>query len=189
MIEEGNHILVKWNDPTQELIGCVRLADNLVVRQVALPKHIAFAVPNATWAREVKRACKALGVRDMPIMDIHDIRGDFDQVFMVACVDGLIPGPAAFDDSDPRSRSEAMERDRAAFTASCDAARRRTFLSCFTRMDESMAKSIHARYTRTKMEGGRRMAMVRPSLFIEEEGMERPTTLGGQALLRRYGLN
>lgn len=145
-----------------------RLAE-LVRRQCAHPT----VPPGSTW---------------IPVVLMQDAACGADYLLMVGCVDGLMPGPAAFEGC-AREREAALERDRAVFAAAVASGSVRTVVSYFARMPEEAARSLGVRYARTVTVDGVRLAVTRPCRFMSETGSLRPTTTGGQALLRSYGLN
>lgn len=100
-----------------------------------------------------------------------------DYVFMVGCVRGLVPATGE------------TETARAAFARIVAAGSKRTIASYFVKAPIELAEAASLAYQRQKTENGKRLAMLQPSPFLEEAGIWRPTTTGGQALLRTYGLN
>ena len=119
----------------------------------------------------------------VPVMLMDDLRSQPDYLFIAGCVNGLVPTAAALEDDG------LLDRERAAFTEALSAGRVRTTLSCFVKAPAELAEHEGLSCTRFKMEDGRRLAMTQPTLFLTEAGAVRPTTTGGQALLRTYGLN
>ena len=63
------------------------------------------------------------------------------------------------------------------------------FVSYFTRIEKRLADAAHIHYVRCKKEHEKEMAMTAPDAFFEEQRLNRPSTMSGQALLRSYGLN
>lgn len=102
---------------------------------------------------------------------------DADYLFAVGCVRGLVPQGVG---------TPAAER---AFVQMVAAPRERTCISYFTKAPYELAESAGIYSARQKTEDGERVAMTQPSPYLEAAGSWRPTTTGGQALLRTYGLN
>ncbi len=122
-----------------------------------------------------------------PIMDYRALTGAFDWVVVAGCAEGLIPDTRALANTD--EGHTALERQRAAFVRARGCARVRTVLSSFAKADADLAKAARLRIARTKTEQGRRICLCTPTRFIDEMGAHRPSTVGGQALLREYGIN
>lgn len=125
----------------------------------------------------------------VPIMHYRSLTGCFDWVFLIGCVAGLIPSPAAFEAKSEQDRKNAIDTSRQAFFAAVNTATERTVISCFTRIDAEVARQAHLRITRCKTERGTTVAMTAPTPFLQETGSNRPATMGGQTLLRTYNLN
>lgn len=126
-----------------------------------------------------------------PILDYRKVAeaGEFSRVFLVGCVDGLVPGPAAFEAATPEQREAAMDACRAGFEGALLAARDAAVVSYFEKIDASIADAAHIRHARRKTEHGRKLAMCAPASFLAEAGALRPTTQGGQTFLRDFNLN
>lgn len=191
----GNLTMVKWENPTDELMGLARVAAAAVARGEATPARIGFAVPNRTWGLQLQRACAAeglpavltdapleRGVRRSSIMDFRRAWIAFDWLFAVGCVEGLIPTAAALADSGE------LRRQQAAFEGLLQT-EGRLMLSGFAVMEAPLADQIHVPYRRTKTIGGVAFACVAPSRFFDALGAARPGTVGGQQFLRDAGLN
>ena len=56
-------------------------------------------------------------------------------------------------------------------------------------IDAALARQIHLPVLRTKSLNGTSVATCRPARFLSALGDGRPSTIGGQALLRAHGLN
>ncbi len=125
----------------------------------------------------------------LPIMMHGKVTGTYKRVFLVGFVNGLVPGKAAFEAEDPKERTRALDADREAFIAELGAATEEATVSSFVKVDAEFAKLAHIRFVRKIAEGGRTMAMAQPCEFLQEAGLAQPSTVGGQALLRSYGLN
>ena len=125
----------------------------------------------------------------MPYQLVGSHGETYEQIFFAGCIDGLIPGPAAYENDTPEKRQAALDAARAAFQRTLNAGTKRIFVSGFAKMQVEAAQNAHVRYGRTKMENGTKLAMTQPSPFLSELESGRPSSLGGQALLRMYHLN
>ncbi len=124
-----------------------------------------------------------------PIVHHRAIEKAYDWVFLIGCVEGLLPCAAAFEADDADARAQALEADRNAFLSAPARTRKRLVASSFAKIDAETARQARIRRTRCKQEHGSLVAMTAPTRFLEEMGTERPSTIGGQTLLREYGLN
>lgn len=124
-----------------------------------------------------------------PIMGYRSVVGDFDYVFLIGCVDGLIPGPAAFEAEEEDARERALQTSREAFLRMTTRGEKRTIVSYFSAIDERIASAAHIRYRRTRHSHGETLAMCSPTMFLNEAGAQRPTTIGGQTFLREFDVN
>lgn len=109
-------------------------------------------------------------------------------LFAIACVNGLVPRAAAFE-AESATREQVLSEDREQFRALLATNTQRTFVSYFVKAPAKLAESAGLQVMRYKTENEKRYAMVAPSTFITETRSQRPSTTGGQALLRMYGLN
>lgn len=212
-------VVVKWATPAEELVGVARLAQALVERRVTAPEGICLVVPSENWGVQMQRACQSVGLSarfeagafdeeawcadapasltdhaPVPIVlcsaAAQAVEGNagawrrVTHVYLVGCVDGLVPRA-------PRGQgsSERYARERSAFLAVARSACAQVVISLFTGIEASIARAARLNCTRTKMVEGQRMAVTHPTPFLAELGARRPTTLGGQLLLRRHGLN
>lgn len=124
----------------------------------------------------------------VPIMDYRAVKGDFKWLFLIGCVNGLVPGSAAFGD-DEEKRTRAIETGRTAFLACLDAPSEHAVASSFSYIDEDIAKAARIPYARVRHSHGQSLATCAPSMYLSEAGAARPSTVGGQAFLRRFHLN
>lgn len=134
----------------------------------------------------------------------------FDYLFVVGCVEGLIspapasvpvptpgstPAPAPVPASAPAPAQDTTHDNtkdnqaQKAFAEALESAGKRATISYFVKIPAELAEKLNLQVLRYKTENGTKMAMVGPSRFITEQGHMRPTTTGGQTLLRAYGLN
>lgn len=109
-------------------------------------------------------------------------------LFAIACVNGLVPRAAALE-AESATGEQTLAEDRKQFRALLNTNTQRTFVSYFVKAPARLAENAGLHVVRYKMENEERYAMVAPSIFITETRSQRPSTTGGQALLRMYGLN
>ena len=128
-------------------------------------------------------------ITKIPVMDYHAVTGRFDYLFLIGCVDGLVPRPAAFEAADEDARRRALEADRAAFLKCTAYAKKRNIVSYFTSIDERIAQAAHIRYKRVRHDGDATLAICSSTMFLKESGAQRPTTIGGQTFLREFSMN
>lgn len=165
----------------------------------ALPafEHGRLHVRGTETAAELARILRTQLVRPTmphhtirtPIMHYRAVAGDFDYVFLIGCVDGLIPGPPAFEADDEDARERAKQTSRDAFLGMTTRGAKRTIVSYFSAIDERIADSAHIRYRRARHSHGETLAMCSPTMFLNEAGAQRPTTIGGQTFLREFDVN
>ncbi|MDO5042334.1 MAG: hypothetical protein Q4D92_02350 [Slackia sp.] len=117
----------------------------------------------------------------IPIMHCLHVARVPRRLFFAGCVEGLVPV----------SVGEALpdRGGRGIFSAFACEAREQVVFSYFTSIEERIAERIGIVYARTRTVDGVRVAMTRPSRFLNEGDIGRYSTDGGQALLRRRGLN
>lgn len=175
-------MLVKWNTPADELVGTVKLVRQLIKGKTVRMRDVRLVVPSANWGVQLERAAAMAGLAvnpndaegslGVPVAHYRSARAreSVDHVYLIGCVEGLLT-------------------DREAFLAVIRSARVSAVMSLFTRIEEQTAQAAHLAYTRTRCDHGTMLAMVRPAPFIAEWGSKRPTTTGGEALLRQHGLN
>lgn len=208
--------LVKWSDPAAELVGIAQAAAAAVARHEANPSGLGFAVPNRTWAMQLAQALAEAGLpaavteepfpagtRRAAIMDFRRAWTDFSHLYVVGCVEGLIPTAQALAVEEAEGASAGagagagergdnpagpLAQQRAAFNRLAEADGAVTF-SYFAKAPAALADQIHLPYRRTKTEGGIELALVAPTRFIAEWGAARPSTQGGDGFLRAVGLN
>lgn len=124
-----------------------------------------------------------------PIVHHRAVEGPCDWVFLIGCVEGLLPCAAALEATDTRVRNRELEADRKAFFAAGTQARERLVVSGFASISAQTARQARIRSMRRKKEHGSLVAITSPTRFLDEMGAERPPTIGGQTLLREYDLN
>ncbi len=114
----------------------------------------------------------------------------YANVYAVGCVDGYVPARDAFEVvSTEEERARIMAADRRRFMAGVGKAGERLMFSTFSKADLELAERTKMQVARVRMENGERVAVVRPTCFIEEAGACAPITLGGQALLADMGID
>lgn len=187
---------VKWRTPGEELSSTALIVAHLVHERICRPRRICVAVPNDTWARNIRATLEdldhstiGLHAARTPIRNYMDIEDDYEWLFLTGCVNGFIPGPAAFEAASEEARAQERQRAREAWTNAFAHASKRVIASSFTKAEASFAKAAHIRFPRQKTEHGKTLAICSPTQFLQEAGSLRPTTVGGQALLRDFNLN
>ncbi|OUO89553.1 hypothetical protein B5F40_10380 [Gordonibacter sp. An230] len=115
---------------------------------------------------------------------------EYDRVFALATVDGLIPCRDAFEVvSTKDARERTMNRERKRFANAVSKARDHLAISFFSKASLELAERSKMQVTRVRSENGERIAVVRPSSLLAEAGNAAPATTGGQSLLSERGLN
>ncbi len=127
------------------------------------------------------------GLHVVSIVPYTHLQGSYSQVFMVGCVEGLIPG--ADTEGESEAAHTARKQAEEAFLGAASHATKRLYFSGFAKADAQFARANHIAFTRTKREGDREVALCRISPLFGLFGSARPSTLGGQVLLRTYKLN
>lgn len=167
-----------------ELNSCPELAHGLL--------HIcgdeSARVLYDTLIEQLKRPTASEGLHAVAIVPFTHIKETYSQLFMIGCVDGLLPGVAAYE-GDEASREQARATAAAAFAELPKHATKRLYYSGFAKATSQTAAAAHLRFARVKREGDVEYAMCRPTPLFASFGSNRPSTLGGQVLLRMYGLN
>lgn len=126
---------------------------------------------------------------EIPIVHWLRARGDFEYVLFASCVNGLVPGPQALAATPTEARDEELQHSERAFERVIGLARSRAIVSYFTRIEKDTAERARIPFARAKHEGPKLYAMVQPTPFLSSWGLDRPSTIGGQSLMRTYGLN
>lgn len=115
---------------------------------------------------------------------------NYRAVYAVGCVDGYMPARDAFEVvSTEEDRARIMDGDRRLFMAGVGKAADTLMFSTFSKADLELAERTKMQVARVRMENGVRVAVVRPTCFLEEAGANAPITLGGQALLSDMGID
>ena len=114
---------------------------------------------------------------------------DYDNVFVIGAVDGFFPSRDAFEViSTDEERARIMQKERRSFYAAVAKAGELLVLSHFSKAPLELAEKTKMQVVRVRSEGDERIAIVRPSCFIEQGGAHAPQTVGGDALLAQEGL-
>ncbi len=109
---------------------------------------------------------------------------NYEAVYAVGCVDGFMPGRDAFEVvSTEEDRTRLKDEDRRAFMAAAGKAAETLLFSTFPTADLELAERTKMRVMRVRMGDEGRIALVRPTSYLEEAGAATPLTLGGQAVL------
>lgn len=137
-------------------------------------------------AEQLDNPTPAEGVEAAAIIPFTHVKGSYEQMWMIGCVEGLLPAAGAENTDDEAAMSEA---EYAAFAHLADHVNKRLYYSGFATAEVSFARSAQLHFVRTKQQAGQQIAICRPTPFFSKFGHERPSTLGGQALLRKYQLN
>lgn len=129
--------------------------------------------------------------RQVRIVSIDNAAGlSFDTVVIVGAVDGFMPVRDAFEtvQTDER-RTAIMNGQRRMFYSAMGKARRRLLVSFFAHADLELAERTKMLVSRVRAGEDGRIALLRPSCFLEEAGASCPGTTGGQAFLASLGLD
>ena len=124
---------------------------------------------------QLERPTSPEGLQVASVVLLSNLTQAYAQLFVVGCVEGLLDA--------------ADEATRRAFLGAAGHATKRLYYSGFAKADLALAKSAHLAYVRTRREGERELALCRVSPLFADFGAARPSTLGGQVLLRTYQLN
>ncbi len=115
---------------------------------------------------------------------------EYDNIFAIAAVDGLVPRRDAFEViSTEQERERIMNEERRMFGDSVSKATKLLVISHFSKAALDLAERTQMQVTRVRSEYGVRVASVRPTAFLAEAASACPATVGGQALLAELGLN
>lgn len=110
-------------------------------------------------------------------------------VVMFAVVDGFMPHRDAFEVvSTDANREAIMTRDRKLLHNAACKARKQLVISYFSKADLETAERTKMQVARVRSENGKRMARIRPSVFLREAGAACPVTVGGESKLSEIGL-
>lgn len=189
---EAQHFIDTYR--TARAFTLIRLLDLRHMSEFACALQHVCGDEDATTLAEIieqQLRCPTLPAnRDItPILCYDSIEETFDWILAIGCVNGLIPGPAAFEAPVANDRQNALDICRANFERISEHARIRAVISGFTQINADTAKNAHIRIARYKMQRGERLAMTTPTVFLGESQGLRPSTVGGQTLLREYNLN
>lgn len=129
--------------------------------------------------------------RQIRIVSIDKAAGlSFDTVIIAGAVDGFVPVRDAFEAvQTDEQRTATMNRQRRVFYSAIGKARAHLLISFFAHADLELAERTKMLVARVRADEGRRIALLRPSCFLEEAGSSCPGTTGGQAFLASLGLD
>lgn len=169
-------------------------AEGMVEFQVAAATMLGDETAEQLY--EIERACTTDPVWTDDAHALHValmgtlVGTEYDNIFMVGAVDGFVPQRNAFEVvSTEEDRERTMNSERRAFAATVARAKRLLVISHFSKAGLELAERAKMQVVRVKSENGQRMAIARPTCFLQEAGDAAPTTTGGQALLSEHGLN
>lgn len=109
---------------------------------------------------------------------------EYDNLVFCGFIDGFAPTRAAFEVvSTEEDRVRALETERRAFYTAASKAQVNLLFSYFAKSPLELAEKTKMQVTRVRSEHGERIALVRPSTFLQEAGAACPTTIGGQAFM------
>ena len=113
-----------------------------------------------------------------------------DIAIIAGAIDGFIPVRNAFElIQTDEERERTMREQRRLFYSVVGKAKQKLMVSYSAQADLELAERTKMQVVRVRSEEGKRVAMLRPSSFLEEMGDARPGAIGGQALLCQRGLN
>lgn len=114
---------------------------------------------------------------------------EYDQIFVLAAVDGFIPARDAFEViSTEENRARFMNEERRLFANAVSKATKHAMISFFSKAPLELAERTKMQVVRVRAEEGERIAVVRATSFLSEAGNACPSTLSGQCLLAEQGL-
>lgn len=108
----------------------------------------------------------------------------YDNVLFFGFIDGFTPTRNVFEVvSTEEDREAALNKERRVFYNAAGKAGENLIFSFFTKSQLELAEKTKMQVTRIRSEEGQRIALVRPSSFLQEAGASCPTTIGGQAFM------
>ncbi|MCD8316876.1 MAG: UvrD-helicase domain-containing protein [Eggerthellaceae bacterium] len=111
----------------------------------------------------------------------------YDTLVFTGCVDGLMPERDAFEVvSTDHERERIMRTERRLFLSGVSKATNYLVLSTFSRADLELAEKTKMKVVRVRADDGKRIAILRPTTFINEAGHYMPSVIGGQALMAEW---
>lgn len=112
-----------------------------------------------------------------------------DNLIVLGCVNGFLPRRDAFEVvSTDDARDRLMNTGRRELASALAKAEKRAVLSFFAKADLELAEKTKMQVARVRSEDGKRVALLRPSCFIDELAEANPGTTGGQQFLAERGL-
>lgn len=125
----------------------------------------------------------------IPIMDWASLQGTYDWLFLIGCVEGLLPETAfatpAKAATETATESPCLDTAGTAPFANALQRANNVVISHFAKIDETAAEAFGISHVRTKQEGDRRIALARGCSHIKAALPTLPTTEGGEAFLNR----
>jgi DNA helicase-2/ATP-dependent DNA helicase PcrA len=109
---------------------------------------------------------------------------DFDYVILLGLVDGMLPHRDSFEltiDADKRER--ILLQDRRRLYAGATKATSLLILSTFSKAGVEIAERSKMQISRIMSENGKRVALLKRSLFFQESGAACPSTVGGEYVM------
>lgn len=146
-----------------------------------------------TLLKLLRRECITPTMHDLhgviPIMDWASLQGTYDWLFLIGCVEGLLPETvfATSAKAATKTATEPQRLDTAETAPFADVLQRASniVISHFAKIDEATAQAFGITHVRTKQEGNRRIALARGCSHIKAVPPALPTTEGGEAFLNR----
>lgn len=150
-----------------------------------------------TLLKLLRRECITPTMHDLhgviPIMDWASLQETYDWLFLIGCVEGLLPetvfatSAKAATKAATETATEPQRLDTAETAPFADALQRanNVVISHFTKIDEATAQAFGVIHVRSKQEGDRRIALARSCSHIKAVLPALPTTEGGEAFLNR----
>ncbi len=138
--------------------------------------------------REIMTPTWPMNPHAIHISTMENLSGcEYDNVFFMAAIDGFVPRQGAFEVvSTDETRDRILNEDRRKFLCAISKANKRLIFSFFRRSNLELAARTNMQIVRVKSEDGKRIALTRPSHYLEEAGNAAPSTIGGQAFLGKF---
>lgn len=112
-----------------------------------------------------------------------------ENVFVLGAIDGFYPPRDAFEAvSTEGERESCAQRNRRAFFSAASKATGSLMISTFSKAPLELAEQAKMQVARVRSEDGERVALVRPSMFLDEASTAYPGFTGGQQLMMEHNL-
>ena len=114
-----------------------------------------------------------IGFRDddsLRLGSLEDVLGEAPKtLILTGMVNGFMPRKVYFDEvmTSPQKQEKIKEQDQGLLNAAVYSARENVYITAFTSIDAQYAESLGIKVDRFKMIGGKRTAVVSPSLLLE----------------------